>query len=114
MNFMGANAEEDFCYVRFEEGSWYTIYVPTTFTNGMASTIYSEMASSLMSDTTPLQISLDGTTFDERKVKFKFRLTVQEIWLQATPHLFMATTIDNVEYTGYNGIQSRKMYFLGG
>jgi len=45
----GATAEEDFCYVRFEEGSWYTIYgVPTTFTNGMASTIYSEMASSLM------------------------------------------------------------------
>ena len=57
----GATAEEDFCYVRFEEGSWYTIAgVPTTFTNGMASTIYSEMASSLMSDTTPLQISLDG------------------------------------------------------
>ena len=82
----GATAEEDFCYVRFEEGSWYTIYgVPTTFTNGTASTIYSQMASSLMSDTTPLQISLDGTTFDETKWKFKFRLTVQEIWPQAIP-----------------------------
>ena len=66
----GTTAEEDFCYVRFEEGSWYTIYgVPTTFTNGTASTIHSQMASSLMSDTTPLQISLDGTTFDEAEVK---------------------------------------------
>ena len=38
----GASAEEDFCYVRFEEGSWYTLYgVPTTYTNGLEGAIHS-------------------------------------------------------------------------
>ena len=34
--------DDDFCYVRFEEGGWYTISgVPITFTNGFYSSIWS-------------------------------------------------------------------------
>ena len=111
----GATAEEDFCYVRFEEGSWYTIYgVPTTFTNGMASTIYSEMASSLMSDTTPLQISLNGTTFDETKVEVQISINSSRNMASSDSlHLFIAATMDNVEYTGYNGEPIHQDVFLG-
>ncbi len=111
----GATAEEDFCYVRFEEGSWYTIYgVPTTFTNGTASTIYSEMALSLMSDTTPLQISLDGTTFDETKVEVQISInSSRDMATSDSLHLFIAATMDNVEYTGYNGEPVHQDVFLG-
>ena len=111
----GTTAEEDFCYVRFEEGSWYTIYgVPATFTNGTASTIYSQMASSLMSDTTPLQISLDGTTFDETEVEVQISInSSRNMTTSDSLHLFIAATMDNVEYTGYNGEPIHQDVFLG-
>jgi len=111
----GAAAEDDFCYVRFEEGSWYTIYgVPTTFTNGTASTIYTEMASSLMSDTTPLQISLEGTTFDGTRVDAQISIrSSRDMTTSDSLHLFIAATINNVEYTGYNGESVHQDVFLG-
>lgn len=111
----GAAAEDDFCYVRFEEGSWYTIYgVPTTFTNGSASAIYTEMASSLMSNTTPLQISLNGTAFDGAEVEVQIAISSsRDISTSDSLHLFLAATIDNVEYTGYNGEPIHQDVFLG-
>ncbi|HJM94679.1 MAG TPA: hypothetical protein QF698_01275, partial [Candidatus Marinimicrobia bacterium] len=46
----GEEAEDDFCYVRFEEGSWYTIGgVPTTYTNGSYSYVNENMASGPLS-----------------------------------------------------------------
>ena len=111
----GASAEEDFCYVRFEEGSWYTIYgVPTTFTNGTASAIYTEMASSLMSNKTPLQISLDGTTFDGIEIDIQVAISSsRDMTASDSLHLFIAATMDNVEYTGYNGEPIHQDVFLG-
>ena len=53
----GESAEEDFCYIRFEEGNWYTIYgVPTTFTNGISGSIYPEMAEEPMKQTTEIYL----------------------------------------------------------
>ena len=111
----GADAEEDFCYVRFEEGSWYTIYgVPTTFTNGTATAIYPEMASSLMSNTTPLQISLDGTTFYETELEVQISISSSKnMTASDSLYLFIAATMDNVEYTGYNGEPTHQDVFLG-
>ena len=111
----GDNAEEDFCYVRFEEGSWYTIYgVPTTFTNGTASAIYTEMASSLMTNTTPLQISLDGTTIDGAGVDVQISISSsRDMTTSDSLYLFIAATMDNVEYTGYNGEPVHQDVFLG-
>ena len=111
----GDVAEEDFCYVRFEEGSWYTIYgVPTTFTNGAATSIYSEMASSLMSNTTPLQISLDGTTFNETGVEVQISInSLRNMATSDSLHLFIAATMDNIDYTGYNGEPIHQDVFLG-
>jgi len=111
----GDAAEEDFCYVRFEEGSWYTIYgVPTTFTNGTASAIYTEMASSLMANTTPLQISLDGTTIDGTGVDVQISISSsRDMTTSDSLYLFIAATMDNVEYTGYNGEPVHQDVFLG-
>ena len=111
----GAVAEDDFCYVRFEEGSWYTIYgVPTTFTNGTATAIYPEMASSLMSNTTPLQISLDGTIFNETELEVQISISSSRNMVASDSlHLFIAATLDNVEYTGYNGEPIHQDVFLG-
>ena len=111
----GADAEEDFCYVRFEEGSWYTIYgVPTTFTNGTATAIYPEMASSLMSNTTPLQISLDGTIFYETELEVQISTSSsRNMTASDSLYLFIAATMDNVEYTGYNGEPTHQDVFLG-
>ena len=75
----GGSAEEDFCYVRFEEGSWYNLYgVPTTYTNGLEGAIYPEMASTFMATST-LYILVEGTTLADRKWMFKSQSLVQKI-----------------------------------
>ena len=111
----GATAEEDFCYVRFEESSWYTIYgVPSTFTNGTAGPIYSEMASSLMAESTPLQISLDGTSFSESEIDVQVTISSSRDMINNDSlHLFIAATLDDVYYTGYNGEPVHQDVFLG-
>jgi len=111
----GETAEEDFCYVRFEESSWYTIYgVPSTFTNGLPGPIYSEMASSLMMDSTPLQISLDGTSFSGSEIDVQVTISSSRDMINNDSlHLFIAATLDDVEYTGYNGEPVHQDVFLG-
>ena len=111
----GATAEEDFCYVRFEESSWYTIYgVPSTFTNGSPGPIYSEMASSLMMESTPLQISLDGTSFSESEIDVQVTISSSRDMINNDSlYLFIAATLDDVEYTGYNGEPIHQDVFLG-
>ena len=111
----GETAEEDFCYVRFEESSWYTIYgVPSTFTNGSPGPIYSEMASSLMMESTPLQISLDGTSFSESEIDVQVTISSSRDMINNDSlYLFIAATLDDVEYTGYNGEPIHQDVFLG-
>ena len=111
----GASAEEDYCYVRFEEGNWYTIYgVPTTFTNGIGGSIYSEMAVEPMSENTPLELSLDGTTIDVEDVTVQVTLnSTRDMTSSDSLHLFIAVTLDDVEYTGYNGEPTHQDVFIG-
>ena len=110
----GATAEEDYCYVRFEEGTWYTIGgVPTIYTNGTQTYISENMASGVLSDTTPLQISLDATIDgSDIEVTITINSTVN-LTSENSLYLFIAATLDNVDYTGYNDLEHHQDVFLG-
>ena len=111
----GATAEEDYCYVRFEEGSWYTIYGgPSTFTNGVGSAVYPEMAVAPMAESTPLSMSLDGTTIDGADLSVRVSISSSRYMTASDSlHLYIAATLDNVEYTGANGEPHHQDVFLG-
>ena len=111
----GATAEEDFSYIRFEEGNWYTIYgVPTTFTNGVGSAVYPEMAVSPMAESTPLSMSLDGTTIDGAEISVQVSISSsRDMTASDSLHLFIAATLDDVDYTGANGEPHHQDVFLG-
>ena len=111
----GVTAEEDFCYVRLEEGSWYTIYgVPTTFTNGMGTAVYPEMAEAPMAESTPLSMSLDGTTIDGAEISVQVSISSsRDMTASDSLHLFIAATLDDVDYTGANGEPHHQDVFLG-
>ena len=111
----GATAEEDFCYVRFEEGSWYTIYgVPTTYTNGTGTAVYPEMAVAPMAESTPLIMSLDGTTIDGAEISVQVSISSsRDMTASDSLHLFIAATLDDVDYTGANGEPHHQDVFLG-
>ena len=111
----GVTAEEDFCYVRFEEGDWYAIYgVPTTFTNGISTSVNSEMADAPMAESTPLSMSLDGTTIDGAEISVQVSISSsRDMTASDSLHLFIAATLDNVDYTGYNGEPHHQDVFLG-
>ena len=107
--------EDDYCYVRFEEGSWYTIYgVPTTFTNGTGTSIYPEMAVAPMAESTPIQMSLSGTEFDGANISVKLSIkTSTDLSANDSLCLFIAAKIDDVDYEGYNNEKHHQDVFLG-
>ena len=107
--------EDDFCYVRFEEGSWYNISgVPTTFTNGIGTSVYPEMAVAPMAESTPLQMSLDGSKIDGMDVTVRVSISSSlDMTSSDSLCLFIAATMDNVDYTGNNGEPHHQDVFLG-
>ncbi len=107
--------DDDFCYVRFEEGGWYTISgVPITFTNGFYSSISAEMAIPYMSESTPIQMSLEGTTFDSLTITIELYLnSSKDLSNSDSLRLFIAAKIDDVDYEGYNGEPHHQDVFLG-
>tara|TARA_B100001964_G_scaffold174026_1_gene191695 strand:+ start:458 stop:1330 length:873 start_codon:yes stop_codon:yes gene_type:complete len=111
----GEEAEDDFCYVRFEEGSWYTIGgVPTTYTNGSYSYVNENMASGPLSEMTPVQISLAGTTIDGPTIQVRITISSSsDLTSENSLYLFIAATLDNVDYEGYNGEKHHQDVFLG-
>ena len=107
--------EDDYCYIRFEEGSWYTLYgVPTTYTNGYGSTINPQMAVAPMSEKTPLSLSLEGSNISGSDVKVRVSIrSSRDLSSNDSLHLFIAATLDEVGYTGYNGEPVHQDVFLG-
>jgi hypothetical protein len=107
--------EDDYCYVRFEEGSWYSIYgVPTTYTNGTYSNISADMAVGPMAESTPLQMSLDGSKIDGMDVTVRVSISSSlDMTSSDSLCLFIAATMDNVDYTGSNGEPHHQDVFLG-
>ena len=107
--------EDDYCYVRFEEGSWYSLSgVPTTYTNGVWSNINSEMAVAPMQEQTPLLINLEGTTIEGSEIDVRISIkSSKDMSSSDSLHLFICATIDNVSYTGSNGEPYHQDVFLG-
>jgi hypothetical protein len=107
--------EDDYCYIRFEEGSWYTLYgVPTTYTNGVGSSINPQMAIAPMSEKTPLSLSLEGSNISGSDVKVRVSIrSSRDLSSNDSLHLFIAATLDEVGYTGYNGEPFHQDVFLG-
>ncbi|MDP6614399.1 MAG: hypothetical protein QF835_05195 [Candidatus Marinimicrobia bacterium] len=115
----GVSAENDYCSVRFGddygEGDWYIIGgVPTIFTNGSWSSINADMASGPLSEMTPVQISLAGTTIDGPTIQVRITISSRsDLTSENSLYLFIAATLDNVDYEGYNGEKHHQDVFLG-
>jgi len=107
--------EDDYCYVRFEEGSWYNISgVPTTFTNGSWSSVNPDMAVTPMAESTPLQMSLDGTKIDGMDVTVRVSISSSlDMTSSDSLCLYIAATMDNVDYEGSNNEKHHQDVFLG-
>ena len=107
--------EDDFCYVRFEEGNWYNISgVPTTFTNGSWSSVNPDMAVTPMAESTPLQMSLDGSKIDGMDITVRVSISSNlDMTSSDSLCLFIAATMDNVDYEGSNGEPHHQDVFLG-
>jgi hypothetical protein len=107
--------EDDYCYIRFEEGNWYEISgVPTTYTNGIRTSIYPEMALEPMEQQTPIQISLSGTKIEgsSMNVRVSIKSSIDMVSSDSL-HLFICATMDNVIYAGYNQEPEHQDVFLG-
>ena len=107
--------EDDYCFVRFEEGDWYNIGgVPITYTNGNYSNVDPEMAVGPMAQSTPLQISLAGTKIDGMNITVQVSInSSRDMSASDSLYLFIAATMDNVDYEGYNGEKHHQDVFLG-
>ena len=107
--------EDDYCFVRFEEGDWYNIGgVPTTYTNGNYSNVDPEMAVGPMAESTPLQMSLEGTKIDGMDITVQVSInSSRDMSSSDSLYLFIAATMDNVDYEGYNGEKQHQDVFLG-
>ena len=107
--------EDDYCFVRFEEGDWYNLGgVPTTYTNGNWSSVNPEMAVEPMAESTPLQMSLAGTIIDGMNITVQVSInSSRDMSASDSLYLFIAATMDNVDYEGYNGEKHHQDVFLG-
>ena len=107
--------EDDYCFVRFEEGDWYNLGgVPTTYTNGNWSSVNPEMAVEPMAENTPLQMSLAGTIIDGMNINVQVSInSSRDMSASDSLYLFIAATMDNVDYEGYNGEKHHQDVFLG-
>ena len=107
--------EDDYCFVRFEEGDWYNIGgVPITYTNGNYSNVEPEMAVGPMAQSTPLQMSLAGTIIDGMNITVQVSInSSRDMSASDSLYLFIAATMDNVDYEGYNGEKHHQDVFLG-
>jgi hypothetical protein len=112
--------EDDYCYVRFEYDAskvqnWYNLWgVPTTYTNGYSSSVNETMAVAPMAESTPLQISLDGTKIEGMDVTVRVSISSSTDMISSDSLcLFIAATMDDVDYEGYNGEEHHQDVFLG-
>ena len=119
----GSICEQDFAAVRLFSGSGCNRWYPDA--NGTpAMWVDGEGVSSLrgslndkvtetQAETTPVKISLRGSYFDSLTVNIKVTVS-SDTDLSADPlYLFVAATIDSVEYAGRNGETHHEQVFLG-
>jgi hypothetical protein len=72
------------------------------------------MAVAPMAQSTPLSMSLDGTTIDGAEISIQVSISSsRDMTASDSLHLYIAATLDNVDYTGYNGVPHHQDVFLG-
>ena len=113
----GASCEADFTCVRLngeESKEWYQISgVPSVFIDGTKTNNYLGDVKTTQAETTPVKISLEGSTFNDLTVNAKVTIT-SETDLSAEPlFLFVMATMDSVHYAGANGETEHEQVFLG-
>jgi len=114
----GGTAEEDFCYIRFGEGGqgeWYNVGgVPTVYTNGQYSSVSQNMYSYQMDQKTPVSINLEGSSIDGPIAQVRVSISSStDLSQENSLYLFIAATLDSVNYKGYNGQKHHEGVFLG-
>ena len=113
----GKDCASDFTCVRLngeQKVEWYTISgVPTVFIDGQKTSNYLDEVKATQAETTPVKISLKGSSFDDLTVNIKVTVS-SDTDLSAEPlYLFVMATIDSVHYVGYNGETEHEQVFLG-
>jgi hypothetical protein len=114
----GNTCDTDFTCVRLNGQSdkveWYNISgVPSIFIDGKLTNSYLADVQATQAETTPVTISLKGSSFDDLTVNIKVTVS-SDTDLSAEPlYLFVMATIDSVHYAGYNGETEHEQVFLG-
>ena len=113
----GKDCASDFTCVRLngeQKVEWYDISgVPTVFIDGQKTSNYLDEVKATQAETTPVKISLKGSSFDDLTVNIKVTVS-SDTDLSAEPlYLFVMATIDSVHYVGYNGETEHEQVFLG-
>ena len=113
----GKTCDTDFTCVRIngqEKVEWYKISgVPSVFIDGEITNNYLADVKTTQAETTPVTISLKGSSFNDLTVNIKVTVS-SETDLSADPlYLFVMATIDSVHYAGYNGETEHEQVFLG-
>ena len=114
----GKTCDTDFTCVRLNGQSdkveWYNISgVPTIFIDGQKTNSYLADVQATQAETTPVKISLKGSSFDSLTVNIKVTIS-SDTDLSAEPlYLFVMATIDSVHYAGANGETEHEQVFLG-
>ena len=72
------------------------------------------MAVGPMAESTPLQMSLAGTIIDGMNITVQVSInSSRDMSASDSLYLFIAATMDNVDYEGYNGEKHHQDVFLG-
>jgi hypothetical protein len=113
----GKTCDTDFTCVRIngqEKVEWYKISgVPSVYIDGQKTGNYLAEVKATQAETTPVTISLKGSSFDDLTVNVKVTIS-SDTDLSAEPlYLFVMATIDSVHYAGYNGETEHEQVFLG-
>ncbi|MDG2367029.1 MAG: hypothetical protein P8M58_05630, partial [Candidatus Marinimicrobia bacterium] len=113
----GKSCETDFTCVRIngEQGKeWYAIGgVPTIFIDGQNTNNYLTDVKATQAETTPVKISLEGSTFNDLTINAKVTITSATDLSSDPLYLFVMATMDSVHYAGANGETEHEQVFLG-
>ena len=113
----GKTCDTDFTCVRLngeQKVEWYNVSgVPSVYIDGQKTGNYIDEVKATQAETTPVTISLKGSSFDDLTVNIKVTVS-SDTDLSADPlYLFVMATIDSVHYAGYNGETEHEQVFLG-